>query len=137
MGIKSVTLQLENFNRILPKETEQAIYEGVKQFFVPLAKAYAPVRTGRLKKSIDAKRIRGGALFYAMAPYSAWVEYGAGGGRARLPIGSRYPRPFMSSAIGEGMPSLLRYVASRINQKVIASLRFKHIATLRGVKRCN
>jgi len=63
------------------------------------ARAYAPERTGRLRRSIESRRV--GRLTYsvtASAPYAGYVEFGT----SRSP-----PRRFMQRAVAEAVNAFL------------------------------
>jgi hypothetical protein len=121
-GVEAVKIGLVKGGNLLPEKAEQAIYEAVEKYMVPLGKNLAPKRTGYLRSTIGAKKIRGGAQYRAMARYAFAVEYGAGGGPRRLPIGSRPPKPFMWNSLAEAMPKLLEHVSSVIGKQVLGKV---------------
>ncbi|MEM2801073.1 MAG: HK97 gp10 family phage protein [Candidatus Caldarchaeum sp.] len=64
------------------------------------ARAYAPVRTGRLRESITSRRVGKTAyLVEAAAPCAGYVEFGT----TRFP-----PRGFMRRALSEALRELLQ-----------------------------
>ena len=86
----------------LPRGVKQEVYEEA-EVAAATARKLAPVKTGRLKKGIEAKKTARGALIESEAPYSGYVEYGTHGQR---------PQSFFRPAIRK----FRRNLRKKINQ---------------------
>ncbi|MEM2225722.1 MAG: HK97 gp10 family phage protein [Candidatus Caldarchaeum sp.] len=90
----------------LSNECEKAVEDVVKLLeetavkTAEKAREYAPVRTGRLRKSISHRKVgKTKYMVEAAAPYAGYVEFGT----SRFP-----PRGFMRRALSEALRELLQ-----------------------------
>lgn len=77
-GLEELDALLRRMAAGLGRRTDEAV-RGLASFFIDEARSRAPVRTGRLRRSIGLRREDSSRyVVEASAPYAGYVEYGSG-----------------------------------------------------------
>ena len=97
-GVGDVVNRLEEIKERVREFISREIQE-VGDYCVKRARELAPVRTGRLRSSINMRIVAGGVVVEATAPYAGYVEYGTRFMR---------PRPYIRPAVREALERLMQ-----------------------------
>lgn len=105
-----LNLDISKFNKVLDERLAQKIEAGAKKI-VRTAKSLVPVRTGKLRGSIDyvaSRNPRKGAKVFTRTGYGAVVELGwSRPGKGGKRVYSRR-RPFLRPAVQRNRESIMR-----------------------------
>ena len=95
-GVRKASSRLRELRRRVGYASE-AIVREAGETCLRRAKQLAPVRTGRLRESIELSTMPNAAVVEAKAPYAGFVEHGTKYAR---------PRPYMAPAVREAMEKM-------------------------------